>query len=153
MRHRFDSPFVTAGFAALDDVVSFNSKGGLGVFAFRAEYELLDVNIENVLQLRFVMRSVDDESIVFLVDLSLSTQFHSEEFSWKDRLSIERTGDVDHVDDDRFDTISLAFDFGDYAGHLVPVERVINLSVNIILLLGHFDASGLKFVVFFFRLL
>jgi len=53
-----------------------------------------------------------------------------------DRLSIERAGDIDHVDNDRFDTISLAFNFGDYAGHLVAVERVINLSVNIILLLN-----------------
>ena len=62
----------------------------------------------------------------------------AENGSWQltNRLAIERTGDIDHVDDDRFDTISLAFHFGDDAGHLVPVKRVINLSVNIILLLN-----------------
>ena len=52
-----------------------------------------------------------------------------------DRLSVERSGDVDHVDDDGFDTISLAFDFRHYSGHFVSVEGIINLSVNIILFL------------------
>ena len=43
----------------------------------------------------------------------------------------ERLGDGRGIDDDCFDTVTSALDFGDELGHLVAVEHVVGLSVNI----------------------
>ena len=40
-------------------------------------------------------------------------------------------GNISHVGDDGFDSVALALDFGLQPGHFVPVEGILNLSVDV----------------------
>ena len=57
------------------------------------------------------------------------------------RFSIERTGNINHVDNDGLDAIALALDLGDYCRHLVSVESIIDLAVNVVRLKIYINAD------------
>lgn len=92
---------------------------GLRVLAFRTQNVLADKAIQQVLQFAGIVRSVDDEALVLVVELGLRAEFTAEELGWVGWRAVEGLCDIAHVGDDGLDAVSLAFDFGADAGHLV----------------------------------
>ena len=102
------------------------------------------------------MGSINDETFVLEVKLGLCSQFASKVLGricnvWKkfreinltaagnffhvkiltSRGTSEGPGNISHVGDDGFDSVALALDLGLQPGHFVPVEGILNLSVNV----------------------
>ena len=48
------------------------------------------------------------------------------------RFSIERTGNINHVDNDGLDAIALAFNLGHYCGHLIPVKGIVDFAIDVV---------------------
>ena len=127
----------------------------LGIVAIFAKYEFANKSVKHVLKLCSVMGSINDETFVLEVKLGLCSQFASKVLGrickmWKkfseinvtasilfyvkiltSRGTSEGPGNISHVGDDGFDSVALALDLGLQPGHFVPVEGILNLSVNV----------------------
>lgn len=128
-----DDAMVAARLARLRDdlLLGGDEQVRLGVVALGAQDVLADEAVEQVLQLGRVVRAVDDEALVLVVELGLSAELAAEELGGVRGWAVEGLGHVGHVDDDRLDAVALALDLGADARHLVPVVKVGDLAVNI----------------------
>ena len=61
--------------------------------------------------------------------------YHIKLFILTYSLSVEGSSNVDHINDNGFDTIALAFYFGYNCRHFITVESVIDFTVDIVLFL------------------
>lgn len=66
-----------------------------------------------------------------MVELGLGAQFATKVLGRIRGGTADRLGHLGHVHDDRFDAVALALHLGRDARHLVPVENVGNIAVNI----------------------
>jgi hypothetical protein len=124
MTHVNDGPFTTC-FTVADDVLVFcDDEVCLRVLARPAENELIDEVIEELTQFGSIMSAVYDVSIVFFIERGLSTQFASEKLGRVGRRPAEGTGDVGHIWNNGFDTITLAFNLCEKDGHPMKVSNV-----------------------------
>lgn len=114
-----------------DFLLRLDEQVGLGVLAFRAQHVLADETVQQVLQLAGVVRTVDDEALVLVVELRLSAEFAAEKLGRVGRRAVESLRDLAHVGDDSLDAVSLAFDLGTDAGHLVAVVKVGDFAVHV----------------------
>ena len=130
--HVYLEAVAAGGAARRDDALLLQDlESGLGIVALRAQNELLDEDIQHVLQLSRLMNPVDDVTIVLEVELRLSAEFATEELGHVSGRPVERPGDVDHVGDDRLDSVAFPLDLGDQTRHLVPVEGVHHVPVDV----------------------
>lgn len=104
---------------------------GLGIVAVGAEHVLANKAIEEVLQLGGVVTSIDDEALVLEIKLGLGAELAAKELGRIGCRSADGLGDLDHVDDDGLDTVSLALDLGLDTGHLVAIESVADAAIDI----------------------
>lgn len=122
------------------------SQYSLRIVTSRAQYEFLNKNIEHLLQFARFVRSVDDEAIVFEIELCLCSQFTAKKLGRifikiKGRLvqretaiqyysnitswgSSKRFSYFSHVDNDRLNTVAFALNLGDDAGHFVTIKCI-----------------------------
>ena len=122
---------MAARLARSPDHVFLHFQDSLRVFALLAQDELLDEAVEYVLHLASVVTAVDDVPLSLDVQLGLSTQLEPKvlgHISWWPR---QCPGDVDHVDHHGLDAVPLALHLGLQPRHLVPVEGVLDVSVDI----------------------
>ena len=77
------------------------------------------------------MTAVDDVSFSFDVKLGLGPKLASEVLGDVGRGAGEGSGHVHHVDDDGLDPVPLPLHFGHQPGHLVAIERVLDVSVDV----------------------
>ena len=128
-----DESVVSTSLACLRDdfLLRGDEQVGLGVVALGTQHILPDESVEQVLQLGGIVRAVDDETLVFVVELSLSSEFAAEKLCRIGCRAVERLGNLRHVDDDSFDAVSLSFDLGANAGHLVAVVQVGDFTVDV----------------------
>jgi hypothetical protein len=99
-------------FAFAKDVLTFDNQFGLGILAFSTQHKLVDENVKEVLEFFLVVSAVDDVSLRRSVpdDFSLGAEFKTKELGEVNGWTTEIVGDVQHVGDDRFDTVAFAFD-------------------------------------------
>lgn len=112
-------------------LLRLDNEFGLGIVTLFAEHKLLDEDVEDLLQLVSVVGSVDDVPIVLLVDLGLSAQLTTEELRRVRGWTSKSLSDFQHVDDYCFDAVALSFYLSEEFGHLVPVELVCDLTVDV----------------------
>lgn len=104
-------------------------RGGGGVGAWQ---DLLpDEAVEQVLQFSGVVRTVDYESFIFEIELSLGAQFAPEVLCGVGGGTAEGLGHLDHVNDDRFDAVTFALHLGHQPGHLVAVEDIADVAIDV----------------------
>jgi hypothetical protein len=77
------------------------------------------------------MSPVDNVSVVLEVELRLCSQLAAEVLGAVSWRSSEGTRDVNHVWDDRFDAIAFALYLGEETRHLVPVESILDVSIDV----------------------
>jgi len=94
-----------------------NDKFRLRVLAGLAKNELLDKDIEQLTKSVRIVGTIDNVSIILLIERGLSTKFASEEFGGIGRGATEGSGDVGHIRNDGLNPVALAFDFGSKEGH------------------------------------
>eukprot|EP00042_Codosiga_hollandica_P059650 m.920083 g.920083 ORF g.920083 m.920083 type:complete len:356 (+) comp61084_c0_seq1:525-1592(+) len=111
----------------------------LGVVAVGAEHISLDEAIKQDLQALGLVLAVHNVAII--LDLNLRSKLAPEVLARVAGWASERLGDVNHVDNDSLDSISFAFDLGNDRGHLVSVELILNVSVEVN---SHFEVCGWK---------
>ena len=95
-----------------DDMLIFDDQLCFGIFAFTTQNELVDKDIEKVLQLFFVVGSVDDVTLRGTVsdDFCLSAEFETEELGDVDGGTSEIVGYVHDIGNNCFDAVALSFD-------------------------------------------
>jgi hypothetical protein len=128
------SPFA-ASLAIADDVfgsVHFeDDEFGLWIFAGFAQDEFLYENVEEFTEAVSVVSTVDNVSVVFLIERCLSPKLTAEELGSISGRATESSSYIGHIRDDGFYTISFAFDFCGKKRHAVTIELVIDIAANI----------------------
>lgn len=66
-----------------------------------------------------------------MVELRLGAQLTAKVLGRIGGRSADRLGHFGHVHDDRFDAVALALDLGRDARHLVPIENIGDITVNV----------------------
>lgn len=122
---------LTASLAIEDDVIIFDDDIGLRVLAFLAEDEFVDEAIEMVLQLGSIVGAVDDPTVVLGVNVGLSTKLETKVLDDIGTRASKRLSDAGQVDDNGLDTVTLAFNLGLDALHLVAVEGIADIATNV----------------------
>lgn len=145
-----DDPVVTTSLASLRDdfLLCSDEQVGLGVVALRTQNVFTDESVEQVLQFDCVVRSVNDETFVLMVELGLRSKFAAEELRGIGRGTVESLGDFRHVDDDSFDAVSFSFDLGADPRHFIAVVQVGDLAVDVQRSHGDFSFSLLTMTFF-----
>ena len=83
-----------------------------------------DEAIKELTKLGSIVGTVDDVSVVLLIERSLSAEFTAEKLGWVGWGTAQSPSDVGHVRDDGLDTITLALDLGHEEGHAMRHSRV-----------------------------
>lgn len=122
----------TAGLAVESDVAVVDVDIGLGVLAVLAEHKVLDKPIEQLLELASLVGAVDDPAVVGRINVGLGTQLEAEVLDEIGAGAGQRLGDTAEVDNNGLDTVALALNLGLDPLHLVAVEgiRVVPLNVD-----------------------
>lgn len=133
----------TACFASLRNGVLLgrDKQFSFGIIAFWTQHELANETVEKVLQLGGIVRTIDDESFILVIELSLSAQFASKIFGWIGCRTSDGLGDFSHVHDNSFDAVALALHLGRNARHFVTVENVRHIPIDVYR--THFDVGSL----------
>jgi hypothetical protein len=122
---------LTASLAVKKDMTVLDDYFGLRVLAFLAENELINEAIKVILQLRGLVGTVDDPTIVGGVGIGLGSEFEAEVFDYIVARTRQRLRDTAKIDNDCLDTVSLAFNLGLEFLHLVTIEGVLHIAANV----------------------
>jgi hypothetical protein len=122
---------VAASLAAGADHVLLHLNHGLGVLTLFTQDKLLDESIQHILKLARLVATIHDVPLVLHVRVGLGAQLAAKvlgDISWG---TAEGAGHIDHVDKHGLDPVPLALHLGLKPGHFVPVEGILNVSVDI----------------------
>lgn len=122
---------LTASLAIEDDVIIFDGDIGLRVLAFLAEDKSVDEAIEMILQLGGIVGAIDDPTVVLGVNVGLSTKLETKVLDDIGTRASKRLSDAGQVDDNGLDSVTLAFNLGLDALHLVAVEGIADIATNV----------------------
>ena len=113
-----DAGALAARLAVADDLLRLgDDQVRLRVLARLAEHELVDEAVEELAQLRRVVRAVHDVPVVLLVERRLRAELAPKELGRVRGRPAERAGHVGHVRKHSLDAIALALDLGGQEGH------------------------------------
>lgn len=122
---------LTASLAVKQDARVQDDEVGFGVQALLAENKLLDEAIEELLQLASLVGTVDDPSVVLGVGVGLGTKLKGKVLDDVVGIAGKRLGNGGQVDNNGLDTVSLSFNLGLEALHLVAIEGVADIAANV----------------------
>ena len=99
--------------------------------AVGAKDELLDELLEDLLEIRSLMASVDDGSLGADVEFALCSELDAEELGRVGRVDVQVARNVHHVGDDGLDSVTAALDFGRQHRHAVAVVHVAGVAADV----------------------
>jgi hypothetical protein len=113
--------FATGLAVAYDVLVLGDEEVGLRVLAGLAQHEFVNEGIEELAKLRRIVGTIDNITIVLLVERRLCTKFATEKLRGIRRWATERPRDIGHIGDNSLDTIPLAFNLRHEKRHAMTV--------------------------------
>ena len=130
MPHIHDVNMATR-FARGSDHVLLHTENSFRVLTFLAENKLLDEPVELVLHLASVVAAVDNVSLCLDVRLGLGAKFAAKvlgDVGWRPS---QCPANVHHIHNNSLDPVSLSLNLGEQPWHLVPVEGILDIPIDV----------------------
>ena len=122
---------LAAGLAVEEDATILDDDVGLRILAFLAEDELVDEAVKLLLKPVGFMGAVDDPAVILGVHVGLGSELETEVLDDVCAGSGERLGNAGKIDNNGLDSITLAFNLGLQALHLVAIEGIAHIATNV----------------------
>ena len=116
----------SARHAFMENRVAFDLVLRLGQVAIGAKHEFVNVSLDQILQRRICVRSIDNRTVRLGAVSRLRSQLGPKEFVDLGRRAVQRCSHIGNVGNDRFDTITGTFNFPKNCRHLVTIFRIVN---------------------------
>jgi hypothetical protein len=131
LQAQIDLGALAAGLAVEHDATVLDLDVGLGVLALLAKHKLGDEPVEELLELVGLVGAVDNPAVVSGVQVGLRTQLEAEVLDQVRARASQGLSDAAQVDNNGLDAVTLAFNLGLEALHLVAIERVADIAADV----------------------